>query len=79
MKCPVCKNHLQVDTNLQSDGFKEGITECSICGTVWSANHGVVEIVMHDAVRDAAAFGALPPVAAGGIGLRLWHAAAGPG
>ncbi len=45
MKCPVCKNHQQVDTNLQSEGFKEGITECSVCGTVWSANHGVIEIV----------------------------------
>jgi len=45
MKCPVCKNHKQVDTELQSDGFKEGITECSICGTIWSVNHGTVEIV----------------------------------
>lgn len=45
MKCPTCKNHQQVDTNLHSNGFKEGIIECSICGTVWSVNHGVTEIV----------------------------------
>ena len=45
MKCPVCRNHQQVDTELHSDGFKEGITECSICGTIWSVNHGMIEIV----------------------------------
>lgn len=45
MKCPVCKNSQQVDLNLHSNGFKEGITECSICGAVWSVNHGVTEIV----------------------------------
>jgi len=45
MKCPVCKNSLQVDHTLHSNGFKEGITECSICGAVWSVNHGVTEIV----------------------------------
>ena len=45
MKCPLCKNHQQVDTNLQSGTFKEGITECSVCGAVWSVNHGVTEIV----------------------------------
>ena len=45
MKCPVCRNHQQVDTNLHADGFKEGITECSICGTTWSVNHGVTEII----------------------------------
>lgn len=45
MKCPVCRNTDQVDTQLNSDGFKEGITECAICGTTWSINHGVVEIV----------------------------------
>jgi len=45
MKCPVCKNHQQVDIQLQTDGFKEGIIECSVCGAVWSQNHGVTEIV----------------------------------
>ncbi|MCM0081966.1 hypothetical protein L4X63_10220 [Geomonas sp. Red32] len=45
MRCPVCKNHEQQETELRADDFKEGITECVICGTVWSINHGVVEIV----------------------------------
>uniref|UniRef100_C6E2Y8 AXH domain-containing protein n=1 Tax=Geobacter sp. (strain M21) TaxID=443144 RepID=C6E2Y8_GEOSM len=45
MKCPVCRNHKQVSTDFHSDGFKEGITECRICGAAWSVNHGVTEIV----------------------------------
>ena len=45
MKCPVCKNHEFVDTDLHAEGFSEDIMECRICGTVWSVNHGVVEIV----------------------------------
>lgn len=45
MKCPVCKNHKQVDIDLHSDGFDEGIIECSICGTIWSVNHGVTKII----------------------------------
>jgi transcription elongation factor Elf1 len=45
MKCPICKSQQQVGTMLRSDGFKEGITECSICGAVWSVNHGVTEMV----------------------------------
>ena len=52
MKCPVCKNHQQIDTNFSSDGFKEGITECSICGAVWSVNHGVTEIVKDPQVES---------------------------
>jgi uncharacterized Zn finger protein len=45
MKCPVCKHHEHVDIELHSDGFTEGIMECPICGTMWSVNHGVTEIV----------------------------------
>lgn len=45
MRCPVCKSRQQVGTDLRSNGFKEGIVECSICGATWSVNHGVVEIV----------------------------------
>ena len=46
MKCPVCKNsqsHLEV--NVHANGFDEEIFECDICGTTWSVNHGVVELV----------------------------------
>jgi len=45
MRCPVCKGHKQVAINLQSDGFAEGIVECSVCGTVWAVNHGLNEII----------------------------------
>jgi transcription elongation factor Elf1 len=52
MKCPVCKSHAQVATNLNAEGFKEGITECSVCGAVWSVNHGVTEIVKDPQVQS---------------------------
>jgi transcription elongation factor Elf1 len=52
MRCPVCKNTEQVGTDLHSDGFREGIIECTICGTSWSVNHGVVQIV-NDAQVDS--------------------------
>lgn len=45
MRCPVCKNHEHVDIDLHSDGFTENIMECPTCGTIWSVNHGVTEIV----------------------------------
>ncbi len=45
MRCPVCKNSEQVEIDLHSDQFNEDIVECKICGTIWSVNHGVVEIV----------------------------------
>ncbi|SNB47331.1 hypothetical protein [Geobacter sp. DSM 9736] len=45
MQCPVCKNHEQVDLDLHAEGFTEDIVECSICGTTWSVNHGVIEII----------------------------------
>ena len=45
MRCPICKSHKQVGIELHARGFDEGITECSICGAIWSVNHGVTEIV----------------------------------
>ncbi|AJF07745.1 hypothetical protein [Geoalkalibacter subterraneus] len=45
MKCPVCKTYQQNELDLHADGFYEDIVECGICGTVWSVNHGLVEIV----------------------------------
>jgi len=44
MKCPVCKNHNSVELDLHSEQFAEDIVECSICGTMWSVNHGASEI-----------------------------------
>jgi uncharacterized Zn finger protein len=46
MKCPVCKNseqHTEID--VQANGFNEAIIKCDICGTVWSVNHGVTEVI----------------------------------
>jgi hypothetical protein len=52
MRCPVCRNHQQVDTELHSDGFREGITECRVCGAIWSINHGKTEIVKDPQARS---------------------------
>jgi uncharacterized Zn finger protein len=45
MKCPVCKSHMHKGLDLHSEQFVEDIVECSVCGTVWSVNHGMTEIV----------------------------------
>jgi hypothetical protein len=46
MKCPVCKTHEQyTEIDLHAEGFAEGIMTCGICGTIWSVNHGVSEVV----------------------------------
>ena len=45
MKCPVCKNHEHADIELHSEQFSENIMECPVCGSMWSVNHGVTEIV----------------------------------
>lgn len=45
MKCPVCRGHEQTETNLHAEGFYENIVECSACGSTWSINHGMAEVV----------------------------------
>jgi len=46
MKCPVCNTHEQyAEIDLHADGFAEEINTCHICGTIWSVNHGVTNIV----------------------------------
>jgi uncharacterized Zn finger protein len=45
MKCPVCSTYEHSDINLHSDGFDEAISKCSTCGTSWSVNHGLTEVV----------------------------------
>ena len=46
MKCPVCKAYEQhADIDLHAEGFSEDIITCGICGTIWSVNHGVTEVV----------------------------------
>ncbi|PNU20430.1 hypothetical protein C2E25_07665 [Geothermobacter hydrogeniphilus] len=47
MHCPVCKSLEQEQKNLglHAEGFYENITECRICGSSWSVNHGVAELI----------------------------------
>jgi uncharacterized Zn finger protein len=45
MQCPVCKHREHSDLDLHSEGFTEDIMKCRICGTVWSVNHGLTEVV----------------------------------
>lgn len=46
MKCPVCKTHEQyAKIDVHAEGFAEEINTCRICGTVWSVNHGAIEVV----------------------------------
>lgn len=45
MKCPVCNNHDHSKLDLLASGFTERLLECRTCGTVWSVNHGLAEIV----------------------------------
>lgn len=45
MKCPVCKHANYKEQDLKSEGFSENIVECEICGTTWSVNHGMTEVI----------------------------------
>lgn len=49
MLCPVCKTHDQYSQSaLITEGFNEQLITCEICGSLWSINHGMTELV-----RDA--------------------------
>jgi len=53
MKCPVCnktENHIEIDAH--SNGFSAEIIQCDICGSIWSINHGVTEVVQDSQVRS---------------------------
>ena len=45
MKCPVCKTHEHSDIHLHAEGFSEDLINCPSCGSIWSINHGMTEIV----------------------------------
>ena len=45
MQCPTCKNHEHAETHLHADQFDEDIMKCRVCGTTWSVQHGVVEVI----------------------------------
>lgn len=45
MKCPVCGSYEQRDLVMKSEQFAEGLSECLVCGSSWSTNHGLAEMV----------------------------------
>lgn len=45
MYCPTCKTLEHSDVHFKAGAFEEEHNKCSSCGTVWSINHGTVEIV----------------------------------
>lgn len=45
MKCPVCKSYEHNDIHLHAASFSEEISKCPTCGTSWSVNHGLTEII----------------------------------
>jgi len=45
MQCPVCKHHNYKATDLHAEGFAEALCNCSVCGSTWSTNHGLTEVV----------------------------------
>ena len=45
MRCPACKTHEHSEIHLRSDQFNEDLFKCPTCGTTWSVNHGVMEVV----------------------------------
>ena len=50
MQCPVCKSHEQKIFEMKTEQFHEGLVECAVCGSSWSINHGLAEVVV-DAQR----------------------------
>ena len=45
MKCPICKSPKHNEIDLHVEGFHEELFECDLCGSSWSVNHGLTEIV----------------------------------
>ena len=52
MYCPTCKTLEHSDVHLKADAFQEDLNKCAACGTVWSINHGMVEIVIDTQERS---------------------------
>lgn len=45
MYCPTCKSLEHSDIHLRTEAFQEDLDNCPVCGTVWSINHGIMEVV----------------------------------
>ena len=57
MKCPVCQHIDHNEIDLHCDGYAQDIIECSVCGTIWSDDHGIAAIINQPS--EAAAAGSL--------------------
>lgn len=71
MKCPVCKSHEHRSSPLRSGGFTALLVECRICGTLWSANRGRIEVVK-DALEKSFLEGITECVEGSDYGLVAW-------
>jgi uncharacterized Zn finger protein len=69
MKCPVCSNYDSIEIGLQIDQFDEKIIHCKSCGTIWSINHGLTEIVK-DGQENSFLEGQSLPVESDDYGIR---------
>ena len=45
MYCPTCKTTEHSEVHFKSGVFSEEIDRCNVCGTVWSIQHGAMEVV----------------------------------
>ena len=46
MKCPVCKSSQEhTEIQVHANGFDEDLYQCEVCGSTWSVNHGLVDVV----------------------------------
>lgn len=46
MKCPVCKSHQsRTEIQVHDNGFDEDLFQCKDCGSTWSVNHGLIDVV----------------------------------
>ncbi len=46
MQCPICGSHEQKSMTMKVEQFSEGLEECIVCGSLWSINHGLAELVV---------------------------------
>jgi uncharacterized Zn finger protein len=52
MRCPICGSYEQNTLEMKSEQFVEGLVECSVCGSSWSVNHGLAELVVDTQVAS---------------------------
>lgn len=45
MHCPVCKSSEYRKTELHAGDLNEALYDCAVCASVWSLNHGTIELV----------------------------------